>query len=79
MFVQKNNKAEVAFDTGTITVPRTKMALPFSEIEIELKNGSLSIVSQLQKEITGMARSAKIQPLSKAAQGCSLYKKAQRA
>lgn len=71
---KKGGAVEIAFDTGKITLPRSKKTVTLSEIEIELKKGASRILHQLQKEIIKMAPSARPQTLSKAEQGVCLFK-----
>ena len=75
---KKRGEVEVAFDVGVVVLPDTGKYYAFYEIEIEHKGGNPAAIETLQKKIMRMARSAKIQPLSKAQQGSRLYQKSAR-
>lgn len=66
---------EVAFDVGEIILDTNGRRYPFSEIEIEMVKGSPEAIAIVQKKIAKLARSAKLQPLSKAQQGTRLYRR----
>ncbi|MDE1153650.1 MAG: CYTH domain-containing protein [Micavibrio sp.] len=72
---KKRGTVEVAFDVGAVILPVSGKHYPFAEIEIEVKNGNPVAIEAVQKKILRLARSAKIQPLSKAQQGSLLFKK----
>lgn len=69
---------EVAFDVGEIILDTNGRRYPFSEIEIEMIKGSHEAIEVIQKKIKKLARSAKLQPLSKAQQGTRLYSRVRR-
>lgn len=66
---------EVAFDTGHIFLPGDERALPFCEIEVELKKGDVGLIAGLFDEIAAIAPSARVQPQSKAEQGVAFRAK----
>lgn len=72
---KKRGTVEVAFDVGTIILAGNGRHYPFAEIEIEAKGGNPEAINTLQRKILKLARSAKIQPLSKAQQGSLIYKR----
>jgi len=75
---KKSGVVEVAFDVGEIILDTNGRRYPFSEIEIEMVKGSHEAIELIQKKIKKMARSAKLQPLSKAQQGTRLYRRGAR-
>ncbi len=75
---KKRGTVEIAFDVGVVMLPDTGKYYAFYEIEIEHKGGNPAAIETLQKKIMRMARSAKVQPLSKAQQGSRLYQKSAR-
>jgi len=72
---KKRGTVEVAFDVGSMIMPVSGKHYPFAEIEVEVKNGNPIAIEAVQKKIMRLARSAKIQPLSKAQQGSRLFQK----
>lgn len=73
---KKSAIVEVAFDVGEIILDTNGRRYPFAEIEIELVKGNPEAMTVLQKKIGKLARSARLQPLSKAQQGTRLYRRA---
>ena len=72
---KKSGVVEVAFDVGEIILDTNGRRYPFSEIEIEMVKGNAEAIALVQKKIKKLARSAKLQPLSKAQHGTRLYKR----
>lgn len=72
---KKAGVVEVAFDLGEIILDTNGRRYPFSEIEIEMVKGSPEAIALIQKKIKKLARSARLQPLSKAQQGTRLYRR----
>lgn len=72
---KKAGVVEVAFDVGEIILDANGRRYPFSEIEIELIKGSHEAINIVQKKIKKLARSARLQPLSKAQHGTRLYRR----
>lgn len=66
---------EIAFDVGEIIVPHNGRRYRLYEIELEKKSGSKDAIDKLREQIMDLARSAKIQPLSKSQQGSRLYRR----
>lgn len=66
---------EVAFDVGKIILATGNVHQDFSEIEVEIKWGGPELIEAVRSDILRIAPSAKIQPLSKSAQGSRLYLK----
>jgi inorganic triphosphatase YgiF len=64
---------EVAFDVGQLILAQKNIVQNFSEIEVEVKQGSPELIEAVKNEILTLAPSAKVQPLSKSAQGSRLY------
>lgn len=73
---KKAGIVEVAFDVGEIILDTNGRRYPFSEIEIEMVKGDPAVIEAVQKKIHKLARSAKLQTLSKAQQGTRLYRRA---
>lgn len=71
----KKGQVEVAFDAGYLILEGGLAQQAFSEIEIEIKQGSAEFIELVKNKILKIAPSAKIQPLSKADQGSRLYLK----
>lgn len=74
----ESGKVEVAFDVGELILPEGGAHEDFFEIEVELKHGNAVLIDAVKAEILKIAPSAKIQPLSKAAQGSRFYLKHKR-
>lgn len=72
---KKRGVVEVAFDIGEIILDSNGKHYPFSEIEIEMIKGSPEAILAVGKKIRRIARSARIQPLSKAQHGSRLYRR----
>jgi inorganic triphosphatase YgiF len=72
---KKRGIVEVAFDVGEIILDSNGQHYPFSEIEVEVKKGSAEAILAIEKKIRRIARSARIQPLSKAQHGSRLYRR----
>ena len=72
---KKRGVVEVAFDVGEIILDSNGRHYPFSEIEIEVVKGSAEAILVVEKKIRAIARSARLQPLSKAQQGSRLYRR----
>lgn len=72
---KKNEKGtvEIAFDVGQVILPGNIESKKFFEIEIEVKKGDSKLIDVVKKEILRIAPSARVQPLSKAAQGTQFY------
>jgi inorganic triphosphatase YgiF len=75
---KKEGIVEVAFDVGEIFLDAQGRRQPFSEIEIEMVKGNPSAIHAAELMVRGLARSAALQPLSKAQQGSRLYRAANR-
>ncbi len=70
---RNSGMVEVAFDVGQLILAQGNVSQNFFEIEVEVKRGSADLIEAVKKEILGIATSAKVQPLSKSAQGSRLY------
>lgn len=70
---KNRGKVEVAFDVGEIIIPGKGGHYPFSEIEIEIKEGAPAAIERIHSKIKKIAPLAKVQPLSKADQGSRIY------
>ena len=75
---KKEGVVEVAFDVGEIFLDAQGRRQGFSEIEIERVEGSPEAIHIAELLVRGLARSAALQPLSKAQQGSRLYRAANR-
>jgi inorganic triphosphatase YgiF len=73
---KKRGILEVAFDVGAIIIGSDRKHYPFYEVELEVKSGSPETIELLRGKIKKIARSAKVQTLSKAQQGSRLYRRA---
>ncbi|MBL8713961.1 MAG: CYTH domain-containing protein [Alphaproteobacteria bacterium] len=75
---KKAGVVEVAFDVGEIFLDAQGRRQAFSEIEIEMVKGHPDAIHTAELMVRGLARSAALQPLSKAQQGSRLYRAATR-
>lgn len=75
---KKGGVVEVAFDVGEIILDSNGRRYPFSEIEIEMVRGNPAAMTIVGQKIRRIARSARVQPLSKAQQGSRLYRRSLR-
>lgn len=75
---KKKGTVELAFDVGEVVLADGSKRESFTEIEIELKDGNPAAIMDVEEKVLRLARSAHIQPLSKADQGVQLYLSAQR-
>ncbi len=75
---KKAGVVEVAFDRGEIYLDAQGRRQSFSEIEIEMVKGNPDAIHTAELMVRGLARSAALQPLSKAQQGSRLYRAATR-
>jgi inorganic triphosphatase YgiF len=66
---------EIAFDVGEIILTSNDRHYAFSEIEIELKKGDPQAIQITERKIRKLARSARLQPLTKAQHGSRLYRR----
>lgn len=73
---KKSGILEVAFDVGAIIIGSDRKHYPFYEVELEVKSGNPEIIEVLRGKIKKIARSARVQHLSKAQQGSRLYRRA---
>jgi len=74
----RDGTVEIAFDAGKIILAGGNAHQDFSEVEVEIKRGEPELIDIVKREILRLAPSAKVQPLSKAAQGSRLYLKHQK-
>jgi inorganic triphosphatase YgiF len=74
----KKGVVEVAFDVGNIIITHNGRHYPFFEIEVEMKSGDPAAVDAITEKIMEIAKSAKVQPHSKSAQGSMIYKRFRR-
>lgn len=72
---KKRGLIEVAFDVGSIILGSDRKHYPFYEVELEVKAGSAETIDIARDKIKKIARSARVQPLSKAQQGSRLYRR----
>ena len=72
---KKGGVVEVAFDVGEVILDSNGRHYPFSEIEIEMVKGNPQAIQTVEKKIRNLARSARLQPLSKAQHGSRLYRR----
>ena len=74
---KNNGIVEIAFDSGYLVLQDNCAYQDFSEIEVELKKGGISLIDIVKNKIMRIAPSARIQTMSKAKQGVQLRLKAQ--
>jgi inorganic triphosphatase YgiF len=71
----KSGTVELAFDVGEMILHADNKRYPFSEIELEVMQGSTEAIEIFQEKIMALAPAARVQLYSKAQQGSRLHQK----